>query len=369
MNYFDPRPKNSIRDFYDREEELHSLWEGIRKREPLILVLGLRRYGKTSLVLTSLEELKNPYLYIDCRLLPSVTPISPKDLAMVLSNAFTSLIKKRRRYIEKIRSLIGNIKGFSVAGLEVKVNISSVRYDSIIDFFEGINNISEHIVIVIDEAQELRRMTRYRFDSFLGYVYDHLDNITIILTGSEIGLLYKFLKINDPEAPLFGRAYREILLKPLDHDKARDFLIKGFYQENMNPPEWFIDMCIEKLDGVIGWLSYLGYNVVRKGQFTKDAIEEILEKASKMALEELEHFLELRQIARDRYMAILSVIASLGEATWSEAYRGAEARVGRIPKPTINNMLRSLQDSGFIEKIDGKYKISDPVLYYALSKK
>ncbi len=53
---FDPRPKTSRRDLFNREEELALLDNAARRGEPLILVLGIRRVGKTSLLRSFLEE-------------------------------------------------------------------------------------------------------------------------------------------------------------------------------------------------------------------------------------------------------------------------------------------------------------------------
>ena len=364
--YFDLRPKTRLKDFYDREEELKELRRGIEEKDPLILVLGLRRYGKTSLVLTCLEEYKIPYVYLNCRLLPSLGPISPKDLALLLAESFNKFLKRREKYFKKIKELLEKIEEISVAGFEIRVKASKAGYQTVVEIIESINELDEHIVVVIDEAQELRRLARYRFDSLLAYIYDHLSNITVVLTGSEIGLLYKLIRKGDPEAPLYGRAYHEIILKPLTKEQSKDFLIKGFKQKDLDPPDWFIEAAVEKLDGVIGWLSYLGYYASRQRKFSQKIIEEVLQEASKIALAELERFLALRPLARKRYITLLKEIALLEKASWSKLYKLTQAEIGKIPKPTFNQLLRKLLEANFITKENNKYKITDPVLQYAL---
>ncbi len=366
MTYFDLRPKSRLEDFYDRRRELNELRLGIERREPLILVLGLRRYGKTSLVLTCMEEYRIPYIYVNCRLLPSPSPISPADLVLLFADGLSAFLNRRRSFLEKMRNILGRIEGITIVGFNVRIKAAKASYETIIDIFNSINMLGKHIVVVVDEAQELRRLARYRFDSLLAYVYDHLPNVTVILTGSEIGLLYRLIRKGDPEAPLYGRFYREIKLSPLNSEKSKDFLIKGFKQEGLNPPNWFIDLAVEKLNGVIGWLSYLGYYTAVKGIFTRKVVYDVLTEAGRIALSELENFLKLRPLARKRYIAILKGIAQLGEASWSRIYRLAEAEAGRIPKPTFNEMLHNLLDASFIQKKNSVYRIADPVLRYAL---
>lgn len=63
QNLFDPRPKSSRSELLDRADELRLLDKSVGR--PLIVVLGIRRIGKTSLVKSFLE----PYngIYIDLR--------------------------------------------------------------------------------------------------------------------------------------------------------------------------------------------------------------------------------------------------------------------------------------------------------------
>ncbi len=83
--------------------------------------------------------------------------------------------------------------------------------------------------------------------------------------------------------------------------------------------------------------------------------------------QELENFLKLRLQARTRYLTILEAISVLGEASWKNIYTYLEAKVGRVPKPVFNELLRNLVDAGFIIKKElGGYIIADPVLQYAI---
>jgi len=55
---FDPRPKTSKNDLYDFDREFEKLVKNIGK--PMNIVSGLRRTGKTSLVLTAISESDTP---------------------------------------------------------------------------------------------------------------------------------------------------------------------------------------------------------------------------------------------------------------------------------------------------------------------
>ena len=89
---FDPRPKSDPESFFDRDRKLSEFIRCLGST-PLVLVLGLRRYGKTSLVLTGLKLSGYKYVYIDCRRLPS-TMFGLKDLAEVLSDAISRFMER-----------------------------------------------------------------------------------------------------------------------------------------------------------------------------------------------------------------------------------------------------------------------------------
>ena len=340
MGFFDPEPKRRKKDFYDMERELDEFLKGLDKSK-LLLVTGLRRYGKTSLILTGLNIKGLDYVLLDCRLLPSGM-LSMNDLLFLLEEELSKKNWARR--------LLRSVEGISIGdfGIRFRERKHRVLVD-VIDRLEG-------RTIVIDEAQELRRST-YRFDSLLAYIYDHV-NTKVVVSGSQVGLLYRFLKTEDPEAPLFGRPYIEVKLGKLPDERAREFLIRGFEQEGFRIKDEMIDEAVNSFDGVIGWLAYFGYSVVRRGE----SLSSIKEKASKLALSELEHALKVYEVAKERYKEILRVVATYDGMRWSRVKRGVEARLGRIPNNTFSAMLKNLTDLGFLEKKDDKYKISDPIL-------
>ncbi|RLG82013.1 MAG: hypothetical protein DRO40_08715, partial [Thermoprotei archaeon] len=64
--------------------------------------------------------------------------------------------------------------------------------------------------------------------------------------------------------------------------------------------------------------------------------------------------------------ALLKTIAGQKGITWSQLYRAVGSRIGYIPKPTFNRLLKQLVDNGFIEKRNEKYWVADPILEKAL---
>jgi len=340
MGYFNPEPKKRREDFFDMEREWNSLDRALDKGK-LAIVTGLRRYGKTSLILTYINESGKRYVYLDCRLLPPAVSV----------NSFRALLESELAKNSWGIRLLENVRSFEVQLGGFGLKVSGKGEESLLRTLKAI----EGSVLIIDEAQALRASS-YRFDALLAYIFDILD-IKLIISGSQVGLLYRFLRLEDPEAPLYGRAYSEVRLSPLPGEKAREFLARGFEQEGIAVDEGLIEDAVENLDGVIGWLTYFGHSMAAGGL----SAERIYEMASLLAADELKGALKLYGPGEPRYREALRIIATLGSASWSEVRRGVEARLGRMTDSTLSNVLRNLSDAGFIAKNEGRYAVVDPV--------
>lgn len=367
MPYFDERPKQDRADLYGRGNELSALTDGIKKGVPMILLLGLRRMGKTSLLLTALRETKIPSLCFDFRALEEKTSASYEDLFRAMEENINELIEREKTLLNYLK----HVKGVKFAGIEISLSWDKKERTSIEALFRGLDKWAgdkgRKIVVALDEAQELRKLKGVRLQPVLAHVYDYLRNTTIVLTGSQVGLLYRFLQVDNPKAPLYGRSYLEIKLSCFEREAALDFLSKGFSQLGVDAPEDVLDYAVERLDGIPGWLTYFGAEAVRKGP-TRKTVDRVVEKSVKLTEEELGRFFKMREIARERYSLILRKLAE-GESAWGEVKRYLETKGGRtIADHVLVNLLQNLLDSGFIQKRDGKYLISDPVLTQAVRK-
>jgi AAA+ ATPase superfamily predicted ATPase len=111
--YFDPAPKDRREDFFDREEELERLKS---LSSPIILVLGLRRTGKSSLIRIALRELGRPYVYLDMRKFEERRVIRYRDFLGELEREVNRLLPMHSR----LASLLRNVQGVSIMGNEVR---------------------------------------------------------------------------------------------------------------------------------------------------------------------------------------------------------------------------------------------------------
>ncbi|MEM2238474.1 MAG: ATP-binding protein [Candidatus Caldarchaeum sp.] len=359
---FSTAPKTSLQAFYNRERELSQLRRALTDGSRLVLVLGVRRIGKTSLIKVALNELDTPYVFIDLRALESYEDRSLYRLLSDELNRIVPLSKKILQYLKRVRGVSVGDGMVSIAIGGEKPNLISILRT--LDAWAADEGFT--LPIVLDEAQELRffRGGKRRMDSrkILGYCYDNLERTVFILSGSEVGLLYSFIGVDDPGSPLYGRHHTTIQLDRLSREKSIEFLTKGFEFHGIRPSEKLLETAFEMFDGIIGWLTFFGAEAVR---LYRDGVSPNLEelaravkvKAVGLCASELEKLLARSPL----YIGLLADIGREG-CTWSELRLAMEKRFRRtVSNPQLATLLQNLENLSYVKKDGGRYKVLDPV--------
>ena len=373
--YFDEAPKRTVKDLYNYKDELNTLVEAMEGGAKLIVIEGPRRAGKTSLLLTGLQKTKHPSLVIDAREFASAATITRRDLIMALERGINNFLAEKRGWIRRVSDAIKGIQGVTVEpGLPPRVSLTWGNKQKealdIVSLLDALGKTAEaqgkSFLIAFDEAQEFKRLAGMSLTTLMAHVYDYVKGIQWIVTGSQVGVLRDFLGVEDPGAPLFGRALTRIQLRRLAKEESEDFLRLGFSQISVTPHDHEISMIVERLDGVIGWLTYVGVVSSRHRRFDGDVLAEAVRLGSQLASSEFTNFLLPRPQARERYVQMMRSMAE-GPRQWSEIKRFVENAEGRtVPDFTFNQLLSNLVKGGFVEKTpEGSYRIADPILQVA----
>ncbi|MCX5750475.1 MAG: ATP-binding protein [Candidatus Saganbacteria bacterium] len=319
--YFSPQVKQNKGDFFNYEvlqEELKNALQD--KVTPLIVVYGLRRTGKTSLIRVVLHSLKRKYVWIDGRDIQSRADFE---------NKLEEEVKKLSPF---------SIRKVSVKGLEV--SFAFIK--------EGLDFLNKHkITLVIDEVQLLKKI---HLDNTLAYIYDNYPNIKIVLSGSEVGMLMHFLGKDNAKAPLYGRAVFELQTHRLEKEGSSLFLHQGAKQAKVNLKEEEARDAINNLDGIIGWLTKYGWHRLRSSH--KEALHKTIEEGKYIVKDE---FLKFAVRAEKQYTRIIKAIKKDGK--WEKIKKATN-----ISDKQLYTMLKRLIAYGFVEKKDHAYSIADPLL-------
>jgi len=106
-----------------------------------------------------------------------------------------------------------------------------------------------------------------------------------------------------------------IELKTPSREIVIESLREGFEYHSVKVDESFLNNAVDRIDGVAGWLTYLGLRVVSKGYADPAIINEVLEEASNIAVNEFCHF--VNAMGSKRYVEIMKAVGE-EEASCSE---------------------------------------------------
>lgn len=323
--YFNPQVKENKADFFNFEMLQRELRDALENRlTPLVAVYGLRRTGKTSLIKVVLNSLRKKYTWIDSR------DISSKE-----------------DFYDKIQEEVNKLRRFKIEKISFRVDELSLGLTK-----KGLDYLNKHrIILVIDEAQLLKRIN---LDRTLAFIYDNYPKIKVVISGSEIGMLLNFLGKSSAKAPLYGRAVFEIQTYRLNKEDSYLFLSQGARQVRIALRDEEIKTAIDKLDGIIGWLTRYGWYRLRYSH--KEALRKTVEEGKYIALEEFTRF-AVR--AEKKYKEIIKFIK--GGAVWEEIKQQTS-----ISDKQLYLMLKRLIGCGFVEKQNRIYTIADPLLEAAI---
>jgi len=356
---FDPWPKETKEDLFDFDEEVNTIIKALRDPSVrLIIIKGLRRTGKSSILRVALNLAKYNYILLDMR---EFAEIDRETFTRAFSKALLDMLReksKRRKIMEHIRA---------VTFMGMRIDLSEVKDE--IDYRTLLREINSwakkkntFFVLAIDEAQEVAKIN---FDKYLAFVYDNLTRIKIILARSQVGVISKILE--DPRKPLFGRARVEINTRRLTREQAIGFLTQGFEEAGIRIDQNILSRIVNKLDGVIGWLTLFGWYVVQ-GKDPDEALNLVLSNGIKLVKNELDLFLETRGTGIRRYILVLKILAE-GPKRWKEVKEIMEIKLRRrIANNQITRYLTELIKYGFIEKRENLYYIPDPLLRETIMK-
>ncbi|QIW25345.1 ATP-binding protein [Sulfolobus sp. S-194] len=337
---FDERPKDNRKDLFDREIEIEKIEKAVTSRKPLILILGVRRIGKTSVLQTALNELNENWILLDCRKLKE--NYSRRDI-------YTLIAQSLSRRIDKLKNVLEKINGISILGNQIEIKWKGRNYISLADLFDHLNE--KRVIIAIDEAQKLRGPMSNEIKEAIAHAYDYDKNLTFILTGSEIGLLYDFLGVSNPKSPLYGRYYEEIVLERFDKEKSKEMLKRGFEELSFKVNDNVLEEIYEEFGGIPGWLVFAGLQY-----YSGKSLKELKEMAVQIALNEIENLLN-RTPAKRRYKIVMKCIAR-GSDNWTKVKECLEKEEGSIISSSVlSNILNSLEKMSIIKD----YTFLDPV--------
>ncbi|GAY25570.1 ATP-binding protein [Desulfurococcaceae archaeon AG1] len=337
---FDPWPKSSREELLGRSSELEELHRAIDKGEGLILVHGIKRIGKTSILRTFTSEVKGICLEPE-------RAAKSKDLE-------ASFAKALEDGFQRLSKIISDVKGVEVVrrsrGVVVRIDSRSLGPLWLGNIISEISKKVDRLVVAIDNAENIVSPVSRQLRMLISYSLDNLENVSFILAAPSSIAIHELLGLNERSSPLYGRKPYELGVEKLSREQSLELLSKGFKEQGLKMPREAED-AVDFFEGIPGWLVYFGRSYLSGKSF-----ESIVEGAVGIAVKELEELGETKILI---LKAISQGIRGVRDIQDYLARFGAEMRIAAVEMAILK-----LEKLGILRRLE----IQDPVYRKAIEK-
>jgi len=357
------------KDFFDREREIEELKDVITHND-FAAVLGIRRIGKTSLVKVTLNELPDYVtLTINLGRLGSKKSYPMETFSKLFLEGAAEVIRKHT-FAGKVSKIIANRLGINpedileLNWIKIGVKLREFKTEDVDEVIRALDSIARDnkkgLVIFIDEVQNIKKVKGFDIGSFFHDIYEWCENTVVIVSGSFIGVAEEILNQVEEEKPFYGRKFFRIKLERFDEVKSKEFLRRGFEEENVKVDEKVIDEAVRLFDGIPGWLALFGRSYSYSVKHTHPIdIRVIVKEAAKQVSKEFTRFLSNSNSPK-RYAEIILSLSRLGNKGSLSEIRDVMNSLYKesIGDSRLYELLKTLVAYGFVVKTSkGKYSL------------
>ncbi len=222
-------------DYYLHRPDLERFVSQFLTNRIHVVLIGPRRFGKTSFLLNLLKTLSlesHSYIFVD---IFNIT--SHKDFLHQMLRA----LKKRRSWAESIKEILKSVPKLRPKlsshldpqtglpsvdfGLDMSTSSESDVKEIIQDVLSGLSKLGNGLILAIDEFQKITEIDDGGWlEATLRTHMQQLRNTSFIFTGSRRSVIYDML--NNPSRPLYK--FCQSIEFPAFGDEFTDWILKRF---------------------------------------------------------------------------------------------------------------------------------------------
>ena len=193
--------------FINRVEERKAFVNRIKANKHTVLI-GPRRYGKTSLVIKVAKEVDVPYCSIDL-----LAAYSAEYVREQIANKVGKLVIELMPSVDKAKKTLVDIfkkmkpeLTLSAFGQRLSLNLSNSPLQDITDLLLKLDETAKHFkkraVVFIDEFQQISQLKNYQsIEAAIRHAVERSENIAYVFSGSHRRLLQQMF--GDQGRPLY----------------------------------------------------------------------------------------------------------------------------------------------------------------------
>lgn len=358
-------------NFCNRVEEQKHLQNNIDGIRPT-LIMSPRRYGKTSLGIYVIENLKVPYAHLDLFPLADTQDLQNAILSSI-GEILASLESTPTKALKAVGDFFSQLS-VSFQYVNAKVEVTLARHTTstsktILQALKNLENIlikkKKKAVLFLDEFQRLSQFEDSEsIEGALRYMAQKSNYIIFIFSGSNRHLLSALF--DDSKRPLYKLCDRIIL----DRISQDDYVV---FIQKMAKVAWNKPLEIEAIEAILEITERHPYyvNVLCSRLWRKSTVFDVSNVMSTWrdyALEEKSSiFNELESLSKNQLKLLMGFARFDKTSTpMSDQFLSS---VG-LALSSVRQALRVLQEKDYIFQDKSKhYRILDPLIRYILSER
>lgn len=351
------------RYFINRKKEISQIKDHLLSGNNLILYAP-RRYGKTSLIMTILNQLKKDgvkTVYLDFFQVYSLESFIQLYASKVMEASGFSLkkaIKSLKSYIRGIMPSIGLDdagKPIITFSYDTKVPKEYSLLDAI-DLPKKLKNKNERWAIVFDEFQEINRLNGETIEKQFRSILQFHDEIGYIFMGSKTHMMLNMFADKRRAFYNIGKIQK---LDKISTREMMDYIKKEFEKGGFTLEEGVLAKALAYTENVPYYNQYLASEIWQVVKDQKNVInEEIVEKAVTRILDNQgDYYYTLFDQLTGYQRSVLHAFLQEQENIYSKEYT---QKYGLSSVSSTQRAMKRLVELGIIEKMEDRYTFSDP---------
>ena len=350
--------------FYDRDEVKRATLNVIDGGNN-VLIYGPRRYGKSSLVAQMFGELSAKGIRcvsVDMMEIRSLD-VFVRRYAQLVYRALAPAEGALRRLSGVFRSLRPSLSidesGAPSLSLSFAASSASdLELAEVLDLPERLAD-GRQVVVALDEFQEVSRLLRGKaFERMMRARIQHHHHVSYVFLGSRKHMLRRMFTAR--KEPFYNSAETFLLEKPPRADSER-FLVRRFRSAGIVLPAAFSRRIVDLADNIPYYLQAIAswvYASVLSRKAATVAESDVADGFRRMFDSKRDLYETMFASFSASQCALLQALAEEPVARFDEAYRIRHALGG---SSTVNTALKLLQESGDVDLVEGKNRVSDPL--------
>lgn len=353
--------------FCDREEELQLMLRNCINSTDMTLI-SQRRMGKTGLILRLFDELKDTRpeihtVYFDIFASRNIDDFI-KLTAEATMKAFPSKTSIGEKLLTFIKSLRPQLSFDNITGepqLQIAYQTAHEKEYTLRGLFDFLDSQNEHIVIAIDEFQQIRDYPEQNMEALLRTYIQQTHNLTFIFCGSKKHMM---ADIFANEKKPFYNSTSFVSLDKISEESYSAFIRQLFNERQRSITDEALQFILDWTRRHTYYTQQLCHTVFANGNEAV-TIDEVKKACEQLMKQGEAVYLQYRQMLTDKQWDYLIAVAKEGSV--QQITSSAFLKTHKIGTPSVSRRLAdALCDKGLLNDdvaINGTtYTLSDVFL-------